>query len=94
MVSSPRRTPTRLRAVDRARLVERGVDRRGHDLEAREHVVGVVEAPVGPDLDLGPDEDAERRQLLIELGDLLRALRALYQKMSDQVAVRRGTAPS
>ena len=49
-----------------ARLAERRVDRRGHDVKSREDLVGVVEPAVGADVDLRAHEDAERRELRVE----------------------------
>ena len=40
--------------------------RRAHDVEARQHVVGVIERPIRADVDLGADEDPERSELPVE----------------------------
>ena len=47
-------------------LVAAGVDAGDDDVEASEHLVGVVEGRIGPDLELGAVEDAERRELGVE----------------------------
>ena len=47
-----------------------GVDARHDDVEAGEQVVVEVERAVLEDVDLHAGEDAERRQLLVERGDL------------------------
>ena len=47
-----------------------GVDAGDDDVESAEHVVVVVERAVLEDVDLDAGEDAERRQLLVELGDV------------------------
>ncbi len=53
-----------------ARLVSAGVDAGDDHVEARQQLVRVVEAGVGPDLELGAVEDPEGRQLRVEPGDL------------------------
>ena len=52
------------------RLVAPGVDAGDDHVEARQQLVGVVEAGVGPDLELGAVQDPERRQLGVQAGDL------------------------
>jgi hypothetical protein len=46
------------------------VHRPHDDVELGEEVLGEVESAVDEDVDLHPGEDPERRQLLVELGDL------------------------
>ena len=47
-----------------------GVDAGDDDVEAGEHVVAVVEQAVLEDVDLDAGEDAERREPLVEHGDV------------------------
>ena len=53
------------------RLALAGVQAELHPVELGEHVVGQVEAAVAADVDLGPAQDAERRELLVGERDLL-----------------------
>jgi hypothetical protein len=50
------------------------VHARDHDVDAREHLVVVVERAVLEDVDLDAREDAERRELLVERRDDLELL--------------------
>lgn len=45
------------------------MDRRDHQVERREQVLGEIERSVEEDVDLHPGVDPEGRQLLVELGD-------------------------
>ena len=57
--------------VRASRLALPGVEAQLHPVELGEDVVGQVEAPVAADVDLGPAEDAEGRELLVGERDLL-----------------------
>ena len=70
-----RRMPHRLRHLARqllAWLSLAGVQAQLYPLELVEHVVGEVELAVAPDVDFRAAQHAERRDLLVHRGDLLR----------------------
>ena len=60
-------------------------------VDARQHVVGVVERAVLEDVDLDAGEDPERRELLVELGD---HVELLEQPLARQARWRSSGAAS